>query len=90
MEDKRTVEQKRGQHGSCETVKVKADNEQGHVVINAHDFNDKEHELFEEPKSGPDYDSMTAAQLKRELKALGRSFDAKADKEALLALLKGE
>lgn len=34
---------------TCDTVRVKADNDQGFVVINASDFNEAQHELFAEP-----------------------------------------
>lgn len=42
-------DQEKGQHGSCETVKVKAADGSA-VVINASDFDAKVHEKFEEPK----------------------------------------
>jgi hypothetical protein len=42
-------EQLKGEHGICDTVKVKADNEQGFVLINEHDFDKTKQELFKEP-----------------------------------------
>lgn len=43
--------QLRGQNGTCPTMKVKADNEQGFMVINEHDFDKTKHEKFVEPKA---------------------------------------
>jgi len=34
-----------------ETVKIKADNEQGFIIINESDFNKDDHKLFEAVKS---------------------------------------
>lgn len=48
---KLTSDQLKGQGGACETVKVKADNEAGFMVINAHDYDEDEHTLVEEPKA---------------------------------------
>ena len=42
--------QAKGGHGTLPTVKVVADNEQGYMVINEADFDDKAHTLYEEPK----------------------------------------
>ena len=41
----------KGQHGTVETVKVKADNEQGYIVINASDFDDAVHEVWQPVKA---------------------------------------
>lgn len=49
--DKRTIEQAKGQHGSCGTVRVKADNEQGFAVIDEHAFDPDKHEKYEEKKA---------------------------------------
>lgn len=46
MKDLRTPEQVKGQDGACATVKVKADNEQGFTVIDAHAFDPAVHEEF--------------------------------------------
>lgn len=43
----KTPEQEKGQPGTCETMKIKADNEQGYVVINEDDFDASKHERFE-------------------------------------------
>lgn len=37
-----------GKHGTVDTVRVKADNEQGFAVINESDFDAKVHEKFED------------------------------------------
>ena len=37
---------------TCETVKIKFDNEQGFIIINKSDLK-KEHSLFEKQKPGP-------------------------------------
>ena len=34
--------------GTCETVKKQADNEQGFVIINKSDFDEKKHKMFGE------------------------------------------
>lgn len=44
MKDARTPEQAKGQDGTCATVKVKADNEEGYAVIDAHAFDPAVHE----------------------------------------------
>lgn len=41
----------RGKPGTFATMKVKADNEQGFMVINEHDFDSNVHEKFEEAKA---------------------------------------
>lgn len=49
---KQTPEQLKGQHGGQpDTVKIKADNEQGYAVINESDFDADKHEKFAEPKA---------------------------------------
>jgi hypothetical protein len=45
----KTPEQQKGLHGECGTVKVKADNEQGYVVIDEEDFDDTKHTRFDVP-----------------------------------------
>lgn len=41
-----TAEQRKGWAGTCDTVRVKADNEQGFAVINAEDFDKERHERY--------------------------------------------
>lgn len=41
-----TPEQRKGWAGTCDTVRVKADNEQGFAVINAEDLDKSKHELY--------------------------------------------
>lgn len=43
-----TPEQRKGWAGTCDTVRVKADNEQGFAVINAEDFDKDVHERHTE------------------------------------------
>ncbi len=45
----KTAEQVKGQHGVAETVRVKADNEQGYIVIDAEDFDKSVHSKYVEP-----------------------------------------
>ena len=42
-----TEDQKKGAHGTCPVVRVKANNEQGFTEINESDFDDAKHERFE-------------------------------------------
>lgn len=42
--DTRSPEQMKGLDGSCATMKVKADNEDGYMVIDAHAFDPAVHE----------------------------------------------
>lgn len=42
--------QEQGENGTCDTVRVEADNEYGYAVINAHDFDEKKHKKYVEPK----------------------------------------
>lgn len=69
-----------------ETVKVKAtDPEQGdYVLINADDFNEATHEIYDESDAA---DGMTVAQIKEALEAKGVEIPAGAKKADLLALL---
>lgn len=83
-----TPEQLKGQDGKCETVLVKADNEDGYAAINKHDLTE-EHELFKgkvatKPKD-VDFASMKVADLKAHLDAKEVDYgDAK--KDELVAL----
>lgn len=43
----KTPEQEKGQPGTCDTVRIKADNPDGYVVINEDDFDEAKHERFE-------------------------------------------
>lgn len=49
----KTPDQVKGQAGSCSTVKVKADNEQGYIVIDEDDFDDTVHTRFDVPLEEP-------------------------------------
>lgn len=82
-----------------ETVKVVSDTAPGgHVVINKSDFDPKVHEVWEdEAPSAPKTsgkaktaDDMTVEELKNALIEQGIDFPAKAKKEELVSLLKGE
>lgn len=48
----KTADQVKGQHGIAETVKVKADNEQGYVVIDAEDLDKSVHEKYTGAEAG--------------------------------------
>ena len=70
----------------CPTVRIKTDaNEDGFIVINEHDFDEKVHVRFdaEETSAAP----MTVAQMRDSLTAKGISFDPAAKKADLRALL---
>lgn len=47
-----TPDQEKGQDGSCATIKIKSGD--SYAVINAHDFDEKVHEKFVEPKAKKD------------------------------------
>lgn len=47
-----TPDQVKGQHGTTETIKVRADNEQGYAVINAEDFDKSVHTRYAESAGG--------------------------------------
>lgn len=49
---------------SCPTTRIKADNEQGFIIINESDFDPKKHALFEEPL--PDGKPAKAAKPKKD------------------------
>lgn len=48
-----TPDQQKGEHGTCDTIKVKADNDQGFAVINAGDFDKDKHERVDEAAKKP-------------------------------------
>ena len=56
---KPTPEQLKGEHGICETVKVKADNDDGFMIINESDFDEKVHVKFKEAKKPAAMDKAT-------------------------------
>lgn len=58
-----TPEQRKGWAGTCATVRVKADNEQGFAVINAEDLDKERHELY---TSGGDVPAATSGAKKRQ------------------------
>lgn len=74
---------------TCPTVKVKAENDQGYMVINQSDFRESEHELFE-PLNSDGAKVMTIGEMREELTARGIDFDPKAKKAELVALLAQE
>lgn len=87
--------QLRGDHGSCETVRIKHDivegNDTGYTEINKHDFDPDVHELYKgkAAKAGDDskdYASMTKAQIGELLSAAKVEFDPKDTKDVLVAL----
>lgn len=69
-------------HGTCETVKVKSDNEQGFVVCNADEVPEGA-ELFVEVQenTGP----STKADYQTALKELGVEFESGDNKAVLVA-----
>lgn len=69
---------------TCPTIKVKADNEQGFMVINESDFDEKAHEAFE---SENDAKKMTVAEIKEALIEKGIEIPDGAKKAELQALL---
>lgn len=84
--------QAKGQHGTLATVRVAADNEQGFIVINESDYDEKKHELIEgaaeEAPQVKDLKDQTKAELTALAKSLGKTVPAKATKDQLLDLLK--
>jgi hypothetical protein len=46
-----TPDQQKGQGGSCETVRIKAESARGFAIINAEDFDPKAHKKYEEPRA---------------------------------------
>lgn len=71
---------------TCPTVRVKADNEQGFIVINESDFDEAEHELLY-PTDSEGVKVMTAGQLRDALTAKGIDIPVGAKKADLRALL---
>jgi hypothetical protein len=49
----KTPEQEKGAGGTCATVKIRADNELGYVVINEDDFDPAKYEKFEKLERKP-------------------------------------
>lgn len=87
-----TPEQKKGQDGTCPTVRVKAKNEQGYIVINESDFDPKVHQKCEDqgppPEGEKDPKDMSKAELVKLLHSLGKKdASEKMKKDALLAML---
>lgn len=89
-----TPEQLKGAHGSFDTVRIAAevseDNPHGFIVINAHDFDARKHELVETEEeqelSGFDWTTVSVKGLRAHLKAKSVAFDKDASKEELVAL----
>lgn len=71
---------------TCKTVRVKAQNEQGFIIINETDFDAEQHEHFDEHESDPDK-PVTAAMLRDALDARGIKYKPQASKAQLQALL---
>jgi len=73
---------------TCTTVRVKADNEQGFIIINESDFDAEQHENFDAPE-GDDKAAapVTAAMLREALDARGVHYKPAASKAQLQALL---
>jgi hypothetical protein len=86
------MEVSKGDNGTCETVRVKSDNEGGFVVMNKSDFEarkDKQGlELFEEDGGSDDvdYTKWNKARLSAALKDAGVEFDDDAKKDELVSL----
>jgi hypothetical protein len=90
MEDKKVIDVK-GTHGTCETVRVKADNESGYMVINQSDFDPGVHEEYwgeEKTKTAEreDFSSLTKAELRERLTDAGVEYDQEANKADLIEL----
>lgn len=69
---------------TCPTVRIKTDaNEDGFIVINEHDFDEKVHSLVDAEEATA---SMTVAQLRESLTDKGVSFEPGAKKAELRAL----
>lgn len=69
---------------TCPTVKVKADNEHGFMVINESDFDAKTHEAFDADEGAK---KATVAEIKDALTAKGIAIPEGAKKAELQALL---
>jgi hypothetical protein len=75
---------------TCPTVKIKTDapeNEAGYIVINESDFDETIHELFDAIDSNGDKVRTRIGDLREALTARGVSFDPRAKKPDLQALL---
>lgn len=86
-------EQKKGADGTCETMRVVADNDEGFAVINKSDFNEKVHEAFESDAEAAEAalskkpEEMTQKELSAHLTKLEIPHNVKAKKGDLLALV---
>lgn len=87
------IPQSKGDHGTTETVKVKADNEQGYAVINKSDFNEDEHTLVDDAdkaaarKAAPSGDDMTKDEIMKKLDKAGVAYSPSETKAELLKKL---
>lgn len=86
------MEPTKGDHGTCEVVKVKHDivagNDTGYVEINKADFDSKKHELFEdeEADTATNWNSKTKAQIITALEDANVKHDPDVNKAALVAI----
>lgn len=82
----------KGDHGTCETVRVVAevtdDNPQGYIVINKSDYDSAKHTLYEveEATIAINYSKMNKSDLSKALTAGGVKHDDAMSKADLVAL----
>lgn len=70
----------------CPVCRIKADNEQGYIVINQSDFVEGEHAYYDEDVA-PEDKEPTIAYLREQLTAAGIDFNPASKKKTLQALL---
>lgn len=85
-----TKEQLAGLAGTCATIRVVADNEEGYAIINAHDYDENIHEMLDESGTGGtgiNYGKMTVAELTAACAEHNLDIPAGSRKGDLIALL---
>lgn len=77
----------KGEHGTLPTVAVKADNDEGKMLINESDFDPEVHEMFDAPKGGKtDYSKWKKKKLTDALDEVKVKYDADATQAELAAI----